>query len=138
MDKTLQAVREQIASKAKWSKSQLAAVNDPQDQCDEYEHEHFTGMVDAYDIALAIIDEAAAKQASERCLADELNAALNLIGEHCGKHLAPGWVLSIHHDNGEQWIQLEDAEGNDIDAWMHDSTHAIVDACDFSLAVHHG
>jgi hypothetical protein len=79
MDKTLQVIREQIASKAKWSKSQLAAVNDPQDQCDEYEHEHFTGMVDAYDIALAVIDEAAAKQASERCLADELNAALNLI-----------------------------------------------------------
>ena len=76
--------------------------------------------------------------AEDRCLADELNAALNLIGEHCGKHLAPGWVLSIHHDNGEQWIQLEDSEGNDIDAWMHDSTHAIVDACDFSLTVHHG
>ena len=133
----LQAVKDKIAMKAKWSKSQLVAVQTPEDQCDEYEHEHFSGMVDAYSIALAIIDDEIQKQISEHCVADDLNDALNLIGKYCGSNLAEGWQLAIYHDSHEQWIQLSDPAGNDHDEWMNDSTHAIVDACDCSLAVEH-
>lgn len=52
--------------------------------------------------------------------------------------IVQSWLLSIHHDNNEQWIELCDSQGDEHDEWMDDSTHAIVDACDCSLSVEHG
>ena len=64
--------------------------------------------------------------------ANELQDAINLIGQYCAEQMPLGWQLTIIADSEEVTCELTDPAGEEINDWEGDEHNPVIDACTYA------